>query len=225
MSNDKQSSVDKELIPYEQALMLKQLGFDEPTNVWRQHGEGISGDVIGKYGYYNRKGDVYTAIPTVSQVFRWFRDTHNLNAQIAFCEYSVVSENAWKYTLDNPTGIQLWNGKYSTYEEAELECLKKLIDIINVNKTQSSVVDFIFDELSKLNSWIPEWSMAELTNLKNQANAMHVEEIINAYEDCSTINGEFVTGIQYYNNTYGSVNTNLKEAVDTYNSKLKTKNI
>jgi hypothetical protein len=31
----------------------------------------------------------------------------------------------------------------------------------------------------------------------------HKHEIINAYEDCTTIDGEFLFGEQYYNETYG----------------------
>ena len=140
------NNLEKEFIPYEQALALKQLEFDEPClghyqdrDETTMHGAvATSKNVHFFIGETNKRFIVRNSpisncvlAPTFSQAFRWIRDTHNLNAQIAFCEYSVVSENAWKYTLDNPTGIQLWNGKYSTYEEAELECLKKLIDIIN----------------------------------------------------------------------------------------------
>jgi hypothetical protein len=35
-----------------------------------------------------------------------------------------------------------------------------------------------------------------------QAKAMEKEQIINANEDSSTINGEFLTGEQYYKETY-----------------------
>jgi hypothetical protein len=38
--------------------------------------------------------------------------------------------------------------------------------------------------------------------LFEQAKAMEKEQIINANEDSSTINGEFLTGEQYYNETY-----------------------
>jgi hypothetical protein len=52
-----------------------------------------------------------------------------LNSQIAFCEYSIESCNSWKYTFDNPTGQQYWDGEFNTYEEAELECLIRLIEM------------------------------------------------------------------------------------------------
>lgn len=118
-----------ELCKYKQALELKELGFDEKTDVWRQHGEGISGDVEGKKDYWNRKGNVYTALPTYSQAFRWFRDKYGL---VATFEYSNVSK--WTYKIleftDTKTTPNIYYGDYGkerTYEEAEEDCLVELI--------------------------------------------------------------------------------------------------
>jgi hypothetical protein len=36
-----------------------------------------------------------------------------------------------------------------------------------------------------------------------EAKEMEKQQIINANEDCSTIDGEFLSGEQYYNETYG----------------------
>ncbi len=36
-----------------------------------------------------------------------------------------------------------------------------------------------------------------------EAKEMGKQQIINANEDCSTIDGEFLSGEQYYNETYG----------------------
>jgi hypothetical protein len=134
MSNNKQQTeMNKEFVPYELALELKQLGFDEPclsyfdSRLEQQLGN-FDFTEIKVYKVYNESASVL--VPTFSQAFRWFRNNYRLNTQIAFCEYSVSSENAWKFTLDNPTNVQIWNGKFSTYEEAELECLKKLIKIV-----------------------------------------------------------------------------------------------
>lgn len=43
--------------------------------------------------------------------------------------------------------------------------------------------------------------------LLEQAKAMHKEEIINACEDCSTIDGEFLSGRRYYQETFEYHNT------------------
>ena len=118
----------KDLTQYEDALELKQLGFDEITDSWRQHGEGISGDVEGKRDYYNRKGDVYTALPTYSQAFRFFREKYGLVGLVHF------GTNEFTYNVYNEDGLGLltkehWNFN-GTYDEAELACLRELIKIV-----------------------------------------------------------------------------------------------
>ena len=113
--------MNKDFVEYEEALELKQLGFDEPC-----FGVYATKDGYVRKSAYDENGDA----PTYSQAFRFFRDKHNINAQIAFCEYSVSSENSWKFTFDNPTNVLIWNGKFNTYEEAELECLKVLIEMV-----------------------------------------------------------------------------------------------
>ncbi len=107
---------EKDFVPYEQALALKELGFDESTYTWRQHGNGISGDVEGKRDYYNRKGDVYTALPLYQQAFRWFREKYNLREQYGVFPHHTIMIN---YLIEG-----------GREEEAELECLKKLIEIV-----------------------------------------------------------------------------------------------
>ena len=122
--------LEKDFVPYEEALALKELGFDEPCNTCYDKLEMVAsyGASVFDYKNYNTSGYMVSR-PTFSQAFRWFREKHNLNPLIAFCEYAIESENAWKYTLDNPTKILMWDGKFNTYEEAELACLKKLIEI------------------------------------------------------------------------------------------------
>ena len=43
----------------------------------------------------------------------------------------------------------------------------------------------------------------EVAKIWLEAKDIHKYEIITAYEDCSTIDGEFVTGEQYHELTYG----------------------
>jgi hypothetical protein len=122
-------NLNKEFIPYEQALELKELGFDESTYAWRQHGNGISGDVEGRRDYYNRKGDVYTALPLYQQAFRWFRETYKLWSMI-------YPRDGWNYAIqriDETTSCteESFHGvEINLYEEAELACLVKLIEIV-----------------------------------------------------------------------------------------------
>jgi hypothetical protein len=136
--------MEKEFVPYEQALALKELGFDESTYTWRQHGNGISGDVEGKRDYYNRKGDVYTALPLYQQAFRWFREKYNIRQnimdfiddeigiewdyEIAIIGTDLDERGNYKPLVDYSTDDE--TRKFKTYEEAELACLIKLIEIV-----------------------------------------------------------------------------------------------
>jgi hypothetical protein len=118
--------MDKEFIPYEQALQLKELGFNEPC-----------------FGYWNI--DPYLPKPTFNlvkpfehewclpaplyqQAFRWFREKHNL---IGLVDGGYDnSKNIFTYVIWNDFRDDIFDDYYSIYEEAELACLKKLIELI-----------------------------------------------------------------------------------------------
>ena len=107
-----------EFIPYEQSVELKELGFDEPCFAYRDGGD----EVMIKYIPH-----CVISAPTFSQAFRWFREKHGLVGIIKF------GTNDFTYNVYNEDGMGLltkeslnFNGNY---EEAELECLKKLIEI------------------------------------------------------------------------------------------------
>jgi hypothetical protein len=53
------------------------------------------------------------------------------------------------------------------------------------------------------NNYELQMSWATLDELCEQAKEMEKQQIIGAYEDVSTKDGEFLTGEQYYNETYG----------------------
>ena len=98
----------KEFIPYEQALELKELGFGEPCM---------------KY--------VDVAMPLYQQAFRWFREKYNLASQIH--PLTSSGQFIWHYLIrdlsEYLTEFDLEKFTFDTYEEAELACLKKLIEI------------------------------------------------------------------------------------------------
>jgi hypothetical protein len=115
--------MEKEFIPYEQALALKELGFDE-------HYLGF---------YYDEKGNVfhnslilcYLIAPLYQQAFRWFREKYNIHCE-TFHNPGVL-DNPWSFSFYfmkmRGRNTNVFHG-YETYEEAELECLKKLIEIV-----------------------------------------------------------------------------------------------
>ncbi len=126
----------KEFVPYEQALSLKELGFDKITfGVYY-----ISDDkheVVVSNGPYNygkntgiyKKYNVLT--PTFSQAFRWFREKYNLIPDIQYYgnwNFEIFRIGEFAEPMDDVNVDYTFKG--GTYEESELECLKKLIEIV-----------------------------------------------------------------------------------------------
>ena len=124
--------MEKEFIPYEQALALKELGFDEPcffafdncSTPMRCSDLRTSEQ---KFNGVNYNSSSYTSQPTFSQAFRWFREKHNL---IGLVEGGYDNgKNIFTYVIWKGFKDIITDDYFNTYEEAELECLKKLIEI------------------------------------------------------------------------------------------------
>ena len=124
MSNNKQSSVDKEFVPYEEALALKELGFDEPCfAVYFNTTQQLYFD---KYINEFTK-DVRTLVPIFSQAFRWFDEHTDL---MGFVVPSIKDNHFdWLIRIDWEEEIECEEA-YTSRSEAELACLRKLIEIV-----------------------------------------------------------------------------------------------
>ena len=124
--------MEKEFVPYELALELKQLGFDEPClgafmgKDFRQF--DFSNDLKG----YVNDNNLIIGRPTYSQAFRWFREKYELfhstnyqdnNSGLGCFDYEILSKRG-KSQVDGECP------EFSTYEEAELACLQRLIEIV-----------------------------------------------------------------------------------------------
>jgi hypothetical protein len=110
--------MEKEFIPYEQALALKELGFDEECFAYYYNKELSFG---ARVAY----GEVIEC-PLKQQAFRWFREKYGLNSHIHQENRNNYSYCCGQGYSDEIGGYQ----DFKTYEEAELECLKKLIEIV-----------------------------------------------------------------------------------------------
>jgi len=127
------NKLEKEFIPYEQALALKELGFDEPCfgyyytlngKDW-EFGENESYNLLDEF--YNI-GPKFTLIaPLYQQCWRWFREKYNLLGIVGYCD-----DNSGKFMsiIDKINeDIDYDMNPRDSYEEAELACLNKLIEI------------------------------------------------------------------------------------------------
>ena len=124
--------MEKEFIPYQTALDLKKLGFDEPCikYYWT---DGMFSKGYENPFNYNKRDNVISA-PTFSQAFRWFREKYGLHSEILLDQTTQPKYcfEIHKYEdFGNYEEIRIGEWfLYRTYEEAELACLVGLIEII-----------------------------------------------------------------------------------------------
>jgi hypothetical protein len=149
--------MDKEFVPYQPSLDLKELGFDEPCFAYFYHHQEykiLFDNPTQSRDYNSIKVDVgsifdnneervkkgleslgdsvsrITSIPTFSQAFRWFREKCKLHSNI-YLDYGTFYFIIQKYTEKSKVIFDTEAGDdFGTYEEAELECLVKLIEIV-----------------------------------------------------------------------------------------------
>lgn len=125
----------KEFVPYEQALALKELGFDEPCLGWYLpeivDKGNIASVILGSYiNKWNKFGDRLSA-PTYQQAFRWFREKYNKLYTVNIDLSDNLKDKIYVYTIEDHLGsIVDRSEEYKTYEEAELACLRKLIELL-----------------------------------------------------------------------------------------------
>ena len=128
------SRIESEFVPYEQALALKELGFIEPCFGYYYTLNGKDWKFTEKSEYYrlddeiNIGGKFSLLAPTFSQAFRFFREKYQLFSWVKV-EYEYGGTSYGLYI----TGVRqsdIANGPFTTYEEAELACLNKLIEIV-----------------------------------------------------------------------------------------------
>lgn len=130
--------MNREFVPYAESLELKQLGFDEPCfGYYEPNGDFnyIESNILKNFPYLakNSEWKDLCGAPTYSQVFRWFRDKKSSDACI--CRYQSRDDGGiyYYYVINHDFGIEetrhLKEGFFS-YEQAELACLRKLIEIV-----------------------------------------------------------------------------------------------
>jgi hypothetical protein len=144
-----------EFVKYEQALSLKELGFDEECIASYDN----EGDFKDPFEYNSEETDGYvtnsslkdpknfnassnlallkdyldnpfTAAPLYQQAFKFFREKYDILSYIEASpnntfDYVTVSDDFEEKDYDD--------GPFKTYEEAEQSCLNKLIEMVKTN--------------------------------------------------------------------------------------------
>jgi hypothetical protein len=131
--------MEKEFVPYELALRMKQLGFDEECFYVKPLKKKTKCFYTpSDYDDFPEQKELEVGMPLFQQAFRWFREKYQLQGYV----YSTTvrggkdgkcfSDYCW-----NINGIDLpflrtdaRDMEKISYQEAELACLEKLIEIV-----------------------------------------------------------------------------------------------
>jgi hypothetical protein len=133
--------MEKEFVPYELALRMKALGFDEPClgSYYNYSEENFKegkfdyrGELNIEYSIYN-ENTYYILAPLFQQSFRWFREKYRLSVLIHDCLDDYIGEIV-EWTISEDKVIHEVPNRIDTYGEAELVCLNKLIEIVESKK-------------------------------------------------------------------------------------------
>ena len=145
----------KDFVPYEPALELKELGFDEPCfgkwlsslqSNWKEYElileMGMNEEFEDNRNIHLLEGAC--SAPLYQQAFRWFREKYKLHYSIDYeCSqhdfkwgynytiynYNQVVKTDEEYITSHPNA-PTGEWVYETHEEAEFACLNKLIEIV-----------------------------------------------------------------------------------------------
>lgn len=113
----------KEFAIYNLSLKLKELGFNEPCLAYF--------DCERNFQFSPNKIKFLSceiSTPTLSQCFKWFREKHNLSGTPQY-----FTGGFYCYTINDMKDTKESNKlftEFETYEEAEIACLNKLIELI-----------------------------------------------------------------------------------------------
>ncbi len=118
----------KEFVPYEIALVLKELGFNEPCNVSFLYNADVLRWKLNNFSTKNEYPHVVSA-PLYQQAFRWFREKYYLDSYLKPEIIKGKKSYDFYIWIDNNEDLEIGMYNLATYEEAQIECLKKLIEI------------------------------------------------------------------------------------------------
>jgi hypothetical protein len=131
--------MEKEFVPYELSLELKQLGFDEPCFGWFTGSYLRIGSVVENK---HVQGEDEILAPTYSQAFRWFEEkysyfvdirTDTTPNEILGFDYYIKS---WKFG-------QRYLDFVKDKREGNIEVIKKMIEMVKKEKQKEILIDLM----------------------------------------------------------------------------------
>lgn len=133
--------MEKQFVPFEIAIELKELGFEQPCfSIYKTTGELIFTEFFkyNKLEKFNEKsyfGSDYNSLkcyaPLYRQAFEFFREKYDLVHSIT--PEGSIENRCYLYTIKD---YKAFVGTYGqTYNQAEINCLEKLIEIVKYINT------------------------------------------------------------------------------------------
>ena len=125
------NNIESNFVPYQIALDMKSIGFDEPCiYVYLD-----KATIRQNCGFMNYPKEIYSNVvkaPLYQQTFKFFREKYDLTSEVPIEQYRRKTDKKWMFSityLNEDAMYEHSKTTFETYEEAELECLKKLIEI------------------------------------------------------------------------------------------------
>ena len=120
--------MEKEFVTYEQALALKELGFDGKTIGFYNSTYCMEEVLFGEFPeFVNRNNDFeLVSAPLKQQVFRWFREKHNWIGGIRQLSQSGNGMIIGEFRKDEDNNFMMFA---ETYDKCENNCINELIEI------------------------------------------------------------------------------------------------
>ena len=142
--------MEKEFVIYSLALRMKKLGYNGPCFAFYQVENfeekpcGVDDrDEYIRTGFATCKNseipEHFTSAPTYSQAFRWFREEYTTKGWVTPIVNVDGFSDIHEARIHQEESSVLVLGNYDSYEEAELDCLEKLIEI--VEQTNAEMTD------------------------------------------------------------------------------------
>lgn len=131
--------MQKEFVEYELALRMKVLGFDEPNSLGFHilNPTDIRGNTVRFWSEYNKSHKISCNAITYRSSFRWFRDKYDLDSYIMPTRLKtkkVYDYYIWFINEEDEKDLFIGMNNQYDYEEAELACLEKLLEIVESKK-------------------------------------------------------------------------------------------
>lgn len=144
-----------EFVPYQELLALKELGFSNgdwfsayTPAWWFKQDKDTEAELRERRWFENDVwNSSYIPAPLYQQAFRWFREKHGIGGYVrrgSIKMHEHLKENGfvvadYEWRINKTDGTHTWgHGMEDTYEEAELACLRKLIEIVKEKRDDNT---------------------------------------------------------------------------------------